>query len=104
MTATKDKRLLYLVGCPAVRELLAQDGLNVSNGENEVSLTEHSQSRNHPATQPLEARIKAVKVQKRNVFLLGWVEQGPHQAMHVFLILLLKAAGVCVSWYVGIQE
>ena len=54
---------LYLVGCPAVRVLLLQDGLDVSNGEDEVSLTKHSQSGNHPATQPLKARIKAMEVQ-----------------------------------------
>lgn len=51
------------MGSPAVWVLLAQNGLDVSNGKDEVSFTKHAQAWNHPTTQPLEARIKAVKVQ-----------------------------------------
>ena len=84
--------------CPAVRVLLLQKGLDVANGEDEVGLTEHSQSWNHPTTQPLEEGIWAVKVQKRDVLLLMCIKQrSPHQAMHVLLILLLKKAKICQS-------
>ena len=55
---------------PAGGVLGLEEGLDVSNGEDEVGLTEHSQAWDHPTTQPLEEGIEAVKVQEWNVLLL----------------------------------
>ena len=88
--AVRAIRTYFVWLCPAVGVLLLQNGLDVANGEDEVGLTEHSQSWDHPATQPLEEGIRAVKVQKWNILLLMCIKQrSTHQAMHVLLILLL---------------
>jgi len=60
----------YRVLGPASWVLVSQNRLDVTNGENKISLAEHAQSWNGPTADPLEERHEAVEVQQWNVFLL----------------------------------